>query len=251
MRAWLAHCHRQYRMIGYRDRTMLMSLGAVAVNAAIGAGKLAVGVVLLSPWFIVLAAYYLLLCAARGQLLWRFRHTRLIEKPEERFALQLAVFRRSGVFICFLGVSYLFVCLRMYFWGEGTEYPYYLVYGVAGVAFYKVGASIYGMVVSRRIKNPLLTTMKILALMDACVSIVAVQCALLTMEHSPTATQSSAMLGAVCGLVFVGIGIGMLLRNMAYPGPEGYDSDEPLASPKSLQKTHLRRIKAPNITKTQ
>lgn len=220
MGAKLAQYRKQYLTIGYQDRTMLLSIGSFAVNAVIGAGKLLLGILLLSPWFVATAVYYLLLCAARGQLLWRFRHTRLIQDPREQFDRQFAVFRHSGVFICLLGVSYLLVCLCIYLLDGGSSYPYYLVYGVAAVAFYKVGVSIYGVVVSRRIKNPLLTAMKAVALMDACFSIVAVQYALLAMQESAAvAARSSALFGAGCSLVFVGLGLWMLLRKKSCPAP--------------------------------
>lgn len=220
----MAYCHERYKRSNYRDRTMLVSVGAFGVNALIGGGKLILGIALLSPWFVVTAIYYLLLCSARGQLLWRFKHIQRVENPTERFDQQFAVFRHSGIFICLLGISYLMVCARMYFWGESSTYPYYIVYGVAGVAFYKIGMSIYGIVVSRRIKNPLLTTMKVIAFMDACVSIVAVQCALLTMEDSAVeATRSSALLGGSCSIVFVGIGVYMLLRRKVYPGSQEFE----------------------------
>lgn len=232
----LAHYHKQYQKIGYRDRTMLLSIGAFSINALIGAGKLVLGIALFSPWFIVTALYYLLLCGARGQLLWRFRHTRMIENYKERFDKQFAVFRHSGIFICLIGVSYLFICLRMYVWGEANTYPFYIIYGVAAVAFYKTGVSIYGMVVSRKMNNPLLTTMKVIAFVDSMVSIVAVQCALLTMEESAeSATQSSALLGAAFSVMFIGIGIYMLLRKKVYPIQGDFD-----------QSDKVKKLKNPN-----
>lgn len=218
MVSFLKYCRQRYTQSNYQDRSMSMSVVSFGVNALIGAGKLILGFVLLSPWFIVTAVYYLILCGARGQLLWRFKNTRFIEDGIERFDQQFAVFRHSGFFLCLLGLSYLFICFRMYNWGEGSTYPNYILYGVAGVAFYKVGISIHGMVVSKRMKNPLLTTTKIIAFADACVSIVAVQCALLTVEDSAkAATRSSALLGTGCSIVFIGIGIYMLLRKKEYP----------------------------------
>lgn len=53
MRKLLTHYHKQFQMIGYRDRTMLMSVGSFATNALIGAGKLILGILIFSPWSIV------------------------------------------------------------------------------------------------------------------------------------------------------------------------------------------------------
>lgn len=209
--------HKHYKMISYQDRTMFMSIGSFSVNALIGVGKLLIGIFLLSPLLVAAAIYYLLLCAARGQLLWRFRHTRTIEDSVERFDRQFTVFRHSGVFICMIGISYLLVSHHMYVSGEGSTYPFYILYGVVAVAFYKISMSIYGIVVSRRMKNPLLTTMKVVALLDACVSIVTVQYALIAMKEPAAAAKSSALLGMGCSIGFIGIGIFMLLRKKIYP----------------------------------
>lgn len=206
-------CHGTYAQSDYHDRTMLVSVGSVCTNAFIGIGKLALGIFFLSPWFMVTSVYYLLLCTARGYLLWTCKHTPSTRNAKESFDHQVAVCRRSGMFICLLGVSYFLVCLRMYVWGDTSSYPYYIVYGVAAIAFYKIGLSIYGMVVSKRMKSPLVMTMKVISFVDACVSIVAVQCALLSMKNPTiTATKSSAVFGAGCSILFIAIGIYMVFR---------------------------------------
>lgn len=197
----------------FHTRTLTTSLGSFTINALIGIGKLILGIVLLSPWFIVTAIYYLLLCAARGQILKKYKDSKVITNSILRFELQFNVFHRSGIFICLIGISYFFICLRMYFYGESTTYPDYILYGVAAVAFYKIGIAIYGVIVTKRMKNPLLTTLKFISFIDSCVSIVAVQCALLTMEGSSLATSSSALLGASCSVIFLGIGVFMVCIN--------------------------------------
>lgn len=205
--------YRKRFMGNYHDRTMLFSAGSVAANAFIGVVKVGTGIALLSSWFIATGVYYLLLCAARGQTLRQFYRTKDIEDRLLRFDRQFLVYKRSGIFICLIGVSYFGVCLFMYFYKATTSYPYYLLYGVAAAAFYKITMAVYGILVSAKMKTPLLSTMKIIAFVDACVSIVAVQCALLTVEDSPeTASASSALLGMGCSIVFLGIGIFMLCR---------------------------------------
>lgn len=205
----------------YHGRALLLSTGSLAFGALIGIGKLAAGLVFLSPWLIVTAVYYLLLGGARGQLLWKNRRIGNAENPAVRAALQRRAYRQSGVFISLIGLSYFLVCLCMYRLGITTSYPYYIQYGVAAVAFYKIGMAIYGMVVTRKMNNPVLSSLKILNFTDACVSIVAVQNALLTMEESPSASSSSAFLGMGCSVLFLLIGIGMLIRKFRPRDPQG------------------------------
>ena len=186
----------------YHDRTLTASHISFVINALIGVGKLILGLAVRSPWFIATAVYYLLLCAARGEALRQYRKAGAEASPSARFRRQRRVYQRGGGFICLLAISYFLVCLRMYTAGDHSRYPYYILYGVAAVAFYKIG----------RMKNPLLSTLKAISRVDACVSIVAVQCALLVMKESPMATTSSALLGMGCSLLFLGFGLFMLLR---------------------------------------
>lgn len=143
----------------YGSRTLLVSAGSSILNALIGAAKLVLGIVFFSPWLIVTGIYYLVLCAARGRILKIYSGIRRMNEEADREARQTALFRHSGFFICMIGLSYLGVCLCMYFWGEVVTYPPYLIYGVAAVAFYKIGMAIRGMIVTRKMHNPVLSTL--------------------------------------------------------------------------------------------
>ena len=221
----------------YHDRTMLFSVGSFAINAVIGVVKLGTGLFLLSPWFISTGAYYLLLCAARGRTLWHFYKTKDMEDHVLRFDKQFQVFRHGGIFICMIGISYFAVCLFMYFYKVTTSYPYYILYGVAAVAFYKITMAIYGIVVSTKMKNPLLSTMKIIAFVDACVSIVAIQCALIAMDDPVAASASSALFGMGCSAVFLGIGIYMLCKKKKYPAEGEFDIKDIVKNARAPKKT--------------
>ena len=102
----------------YGSRTLLVSAGSSILNALIGAAKLVLGIVFFSPWLIVTGIYYLVLCAARGRILKIYSGIRRMNEEADREARQTALFPHSGFFICMIGLSYLGVCLCMYFWGE-------------------------------------------------------------------------------------------------------------------------------------
>lgn len=195
----------------YHDRTLTASHISFVINALIGVGKLILGLAVRSPWFIATAVYYLLLCAARGEALRQYRKAGAEASPSARFRRQRRVYQRGGGFICLLAISYFLVCLRMYTAGDHSRYPYYILYGVAAVAFYKIGMAIYGIVITGRMKNPLLSTLKAISLVDAAFPSSRCSC-LLVMKESPMATTSSALLGMGCSLLFLGFGLFMLLR---------------------------------------
>ena len=225
--------HYKERYLGnYHDRTMLFSVSSVVINAILGLVKLGTGIALFSPWFIANGIYYPLLCAARGRVLGKFRQTKDIGDKVLRFDRQFLIYRHNGIFVCLIGLSYFGVCLAMYFYKTTISYPFYILYGVAAMAFYKITMAIYGIVVTKRMKNPLLSTMKIIALIDACVSIVSIQCALIAMDDPAAASASSALFGMGCSVGFLAIGVFMLLKKKQYPGEDEFDIKDVVKGPK-------------------
>lgn len=137
--------------------------------------------------------------------------------------MEFNVYKRGGVFLCLLGVSYLLVCLRMYLVGDVFIYSGYIVYLVATVAFNKLVVAIYGNIVNRHLKNPIISTLKVLNFIDAMVSIVVTQMTLLTMQASPRALSVSALFGMACSALFFLIGMYMLCQKKKYPVTEEED----------------------------
>lgn len=179
-------------------------------NVCIGIGKLVLGVVLSSYWFIITAGYYLTLSISRGHLLHSY--TRVKETSKDGTLLkQLAIYHRSGFFLIVLAVSYLGLCIWMYRFNQQISYPDYITYGVAAIAFYKIGNAIYGLFKTPNKHSPVFRAIKIMNMADACVSIVAVQCALLTQQHSLQASSSSALLGMFLSVLLIITGVYMTL----------------------------------------
>ena len=203
-----------------QNRTLTTNAGSFLINALTGTGQLALGIFLLSPWYIVNGVYYLLLCAARGQALRRYRKTRTIEDEKKRYDASFVVHKRGGIFICLMGISYLEICLWMYFTGESrVQNEMYLVLGVATIAFSKIGFAIHGMIVNRHMHDPIISLFKKISFLDAMVSLVVTQCTLLTMMESAEAVSSSSLFGMGISVLFLVIGILMLTKKKKYPVP--------------------------------
>ncbi|KQN99856.1 hypothetical protein [Paenibacillus sp. Leaf72] len=195
-----------------QDRTAIVNTASLVLNIFIGIGKLVLGLYLLSGWFITNALYYLILCAAKGQALHMYAVAKKIESPEQKYDLEFSVYKRSGFFLCLLGVSYMLVCLRMYLARDVFIFDGFIVYLVATIAFTKLAVAIYGNIVYRQLKNPIISTLKMFNFIDAMVSIVVTQTTLLTMQASPYAISVSALFGMACSALFFLIGIYMLYK---------------------------------------
>lgn len=182
----------------------------ISVLFLIGLTKLILGYALSSYWLMITAIYYIILSVARGYLTHCY-------KDDEKYGSQKGqylIYKKSGYFIIFLSISYFISCICMYEFNQMIIYPGYILYGVVAFAFYKIINAIIGIVNVRKQQNLVLSSIKIMMLIDACVSIVASQCALLTMQASSVAASSSAILGIVCSIVFIGIGFYMLKKSM-------------------------------------
>ncbi|MCW3789957.1 hypothetical protein OM416_00115 [Paenibacillus sp. LS1] len=195
-----------------QDRTAMINVASLVINALIGIGKLILGIYLFSGWFITNAVYYLILCVAKGQVLQQYKVAKGMETPQERYALELTVYKRGGLFLCFLGVSYSIVCLRMYLIGDAFIYSGMIVYVVATVAFTKLAFAIYGTWANRHLHNPIMSTLKMINFTDAMVSIVVTQATLLTMQASPLALKTSSLFGMGCSALFCLMGVWMMFH---------------------------------------
>lgn len=215
MKAALRDCYGRYWK-EYRTRTITLSRLSVLLHIGIALGKLVLAAAFQSGWFLATAVYYLVLCGARGSALYKSKGMENIKNPREKFDAQLAVYRRGGAAICLLGVSYFFVCLYLYGHGSAKTYPAYLQYGVTAVAFYKIGAAVAGLRRVGKLNQPLLAYLRTVSFADACVSIVAVQYALLSMESPVHASTSSALFGMACSAVFTVMGVVMLFGRKKY-----------------------------------
>ena len=189
----------------YKDRTVAIAFFSMLVNAITGIGNLFLGFRLTSVWFIIAASYYLIMCAARAQTVRLYQKSRLLTDKSDRYETEFTVYSDCGIL----------VCLRLFFLGEYKEYTRIVVICIAAMSVYKVAFSIYGKYISRKMKSPIISTLKTISLVDACVSVNATLNSLLTYNTSSViANRVSACVGMIMSVVFLINGIFMMLRRL-------------------------------------
>lgn len=193
----------------YSDRTVTISIGTVIINALFGIGKLIFGITLLSVWFVINAIYDLVLCIARCYTLKKYFYLKRTKGIKKQCDIEIAVYRHNGIFLCLLGISYMAVCLYMYFTGDFIVQSGYAAFLVATVAFSKMGFAVYGIITARKLKSPVMSALKIICIVDATVSIVITQCTLLTFCNISSAAISSAAFGTMSSIAFFILGVYM------------------------------------------
>ncbi|MEF9920948.1 hypothetical protein [Anaerorhabdus sp.] len=204
--------YKETLLKNYPDQIIHSSRSSILINTILSFGKLILGLISGSIWFDANAIYSLILCIAKTQVLFKYNSLFIDPNNQNQYHLQqLHIFKKSGIFVLLTSISYFFVCLIMYIYKAHNAYPYYIVYGITAIAFYKVFTAIKGLTISMKVKNPITTTLQIFSFIDAMVSIVFVQCALIEMKNGiNSAILSSSLFGMVCSLVFMFIGLKML-----------------------------------------
>lgn len=191
----------------------LYAFVSVLANSSAGLIALYLGIVNRSFWLVINAIYYLILFSARGYALWQYTNTRKrLLSNQQKFMIEYLVYHRTAIFIILLGCVYmgLNICLYCYQDSVKLAYDYDTTLVIATLSFVKMGLSIHGIIANRYFKNPIITTIKIITVMDALVTIVLTQRVLLLLEHEKSAITSSVYLGIAVGVIMVVFGSYML-----------------------------------------
>lgn len=197
------------------DRMALYALVSVLANSGAGLIALYLGIVNKSFWLVTNAVYYLILFFSRGYALWQYTNTRKkLLSNQQKFMIEYLVYHRTALFIILLGCVYIVLNVCLYYYGNGVNlsYDYNTTLIIATLSFIKMGLSIRGIVANRYFKNPIITTIKIITMMDALVTIVLTQRVLLLLEKEKSAITSSVYLGILVGAIMVIFGSYMLSK---------------------------------------
>lgn len=149
--------------------SFLMSIFSSVVNAYLG---IATG----SIWFGALAAYYIFLTLMRSRLLLYHRN---IKEFESEGLMRAKKYRSCGILLLILNAALSSAIAQMIFDDRRFEYKDWLIYAFAAYAFYKISMAIVNLVRARRQDDLTIQAIRELNVVDAAVSILALQTALL------------------------------------------------------------------------
>lgn len=152
---------RQYRTdLDFRLRLRLtVSFG---VNLCYSVYKAALGLLLGSVWFGAMAAYYLVLSAARFLLLRGGMGSLLAGYKKRRFC---------GLLLAVMTVPIAVIGAVSVYTGGATEYPGHLIFAAAAYTFYSLTMAIVNICRFRGAGSPVYSAANALALMTALVSL--------------------------------------------------------------------------------
>lgn len=199
------------RVVGdYRLRTILSAVPGLAGNVIFAIFNGIIGMISHSAWFGSLAAYYILLSMMRIGAVKQEKRISQINGDKERMEKEIAIYRKNSILFIIMAVVLGGMVILLESSLGGNTYPGFTIYAAAAYAFYKIVISTINMVKVKKRKSPLLTIIRKMGYIDACVSILTLQTAMFASFGSGEEMLIKRMnggTGAIVCLLVLGTGV--------------------------------------------
>ena len=189
----------------YTFRTILTTLPAFLINVAYTVYNGVIGIMDRSVWFITMAVYYSLLGIMRYRAVSTERKISRLDDRELIRKKEISVIKTDGILLLVLNLSLSGVVLLTIAQDTAKRYSEIMVISIAAYTFYKIIMAVVNLVKVRKMRSPILITIRNIGVADALVSMLTLQAAMLTSfqnENSRNTHQLNAITGlAVCILI--------------------------------------------------
>ncbi|MBO5101822.1 MAG: hypothetical protein J6C39_04755 [Clostridia bacterium] len=196
----------------FNFRTVVTAVGYLIMGIAYSLFNGVLGIVYGSIWYGALACYYIILTLARGGVV-SFHYRRASEAGFE--VRSVSAYKRCGVLLLLLNITLSSAIAQMIFDDRGFVYPGWIVIAYAAYAFYKITMATVNLVKAKSSEAYTVKAIRCINLVDAAVSILALQTALLY-AYSPDNLEGNSLANTLTGsavtLLTVGISIYMLIN---------------------------------------
>lgn len=193
----------------FRLRTIVFTVPGAGINILFAIFNGVMGIISSSPWIGSMAAYYILLSMIRSDAVKQSR--KLINlSEEERIKTEIKVYKRGSRLFLFMGIVTTGMVILLISSKGGKIYPGYMIYVAAMYSFYKIITSTIQIIKVGKEKSPLLTILRRIGYLDACVSILILQTAMFASFGDGRIEFEKLMngvTGAVVSLLVLGMGL--------------------------------------------
>ena len=193
------------------DRSLMLSFG---VNVCYSLFHLAAGRYVRSNWMVCNGGYYLVNALILGVLAGYERRIAGIDDDYRRMRTGWRVYELCGGLLLALNLWMSVMVFEMIWNGHGEHYPGVMVFAAAAYTFYKLTIAIIRVVRCRKNRSPILGVARNLDLIEAMMSLFALQTGLFAafgqdFEHQ---TLMNCLTGGVLCLLVVLGALGMMLH---------------------------------------
>ncbi|MBQ9714179.1 MAG: hypothetical protein IJV83_02540 [Clostridia bacterium] len=195
-------------------RTVIFAIGSFLLSLLFGGFNAYMGIAHRSIWYGALAAFYISLVFLRGGVLLyhkkRVGKNNLLQNEEY---IKARVYRNSGIITLVLNVALSVAIAQMIFSDAHFFYMGWTIFAYAAYAFYKITMSVISFLKAHRQTDLTVRAIRNINLVDALVSILALQTALLTTFSEGEANISlfNTLTGSAVSLLSIAIGVYMIV----------------------------------------
>lgn len=198
----------------YGFRTIAFSLVSFVLSILFGAFNLFLSIKFHSIWYGALSAFYVFLAFLRGGILLYHKNKNNAYGKKESALMQAKAYRNCGIILLVLNLALSSAIAQMIFDDMFFMYYGWTIYAFAAYAFYKIAMSIINVFKARNHSDMTVLAVRNVNLIDATVSILALQTALL---HTFVTDQTDVSLfntltGCAVTIVTITIGILMIIK---------------------------------------
>lgn len=192
-------------------RTLITSTVALAIGIFNSILNAYLGISQRSIWYGALAAYYIFLAVMRFGLLIYHRKKRDFDNEA---LIRARKYTQCGVWLLLLNVALSSAIAQMIFDDRGFRYKDWLIYAFAAYAFYKIVMAIRNAIKAGRQDDLTIRAIREINMVDAAVSILALQTALLHTFSDGTLDISmfNTFTGSVVSIFSLSLSVIMIVR---------------------------------------
>lgn len=200
----------------YRYRALFSTVFAFLLNLLYAAGNGIYAKWSHSAWLGTLSAYYLFLSILRFLVIRQeFCFAKKQIGGKRKIAGEWNMFRNAGILLIVVTLVLSGAVVLLLHEEGGKVYSGYLIFAAAAYTFYKITIAVINMIKVRKMRSPLLLTIRNIGYADALVSVLFLQTAMFTAFSDGKNINKQLMNemtgGAVCVMIFF-IGIFMVRK---------------------------------------
>jgi len=171
------HSFTRELLESFDARTIFSAVLSLAVSIGYGIFNGIVGILSFSVWYGALAGYYIVLAIIRSCILLTHKQSK-----DGDFLTELKrakTYRNGGILLLWLNIALSTAIAQMIFDEKGFEYYGIMIYASALYTFIKIGASVHNFIKAQKQKDLVIKSVRNLSLLDATVSVLTLQTAML------------------------------------------------------------------------
>ena len=210
---WMENHEFTYLLLrNFGFRTVIFAIGSFLMSLLFSSFNAYMGIKNRSIWYGALAAFYIALAFLRGGVLV-YHKKRIGRKIQNDEYHKAKIYRNSGIITLILNVALSSAIAQMIFSDAHFTYIGWTVFAYAAYAFYKITLSIIALIKAHKQEDLTIRAIRNINLVDALVSILALQTALLTMfsEGEVNISLFNTFTGIGVSVLSVSIGIYMIV----------------------------------------